>query len=212
MCACILLCALAASLPARASDSPVKADTSARHKIKVYQYRRGDGPTVFSDTPPGDGDYRLLLYDCFACKPDSRLDWHSIRLFGNDYRQAIARAARSHKLEAALIRAVIHAESAFDTRALSRTGAMGLMQLMPATAEAMGVKDAFQPEQNIQGGSRYLAKLLQQFDGDIALACAAYNAGPTAVRQYRGVPPYPETLAYVERVQILLQRYRKLAT
>ncbi|MCE9686151.1 lytic transglycosylase domain-containing protein [Shewanella sp. AS16] len=199
-------------MPAKASDSPAKADTSARQKIKVYQYRHGDGPMVFSDTPPGDGDYSLLLYDCFACKPDSRLDWHNIRLFGNDYRQAIARAARSNKLEAALIRAVIHAESAFDTRALSRTGAMGLMQLMPATAEAMGVKDAFQPEQNIQGGSRYLAKLLRQFDGDIALACAAYNAGPTAVRQYRGVPPYPETLAYVERVQILLQRYRKLAT
>ncbi|ABZ74781.1 Lytic transglycosylase catalytic [Shewanella halifaxensis HAW-EB4] len=176
---------------------------------KVYHYLSADGGLVFSDHAPQQGHYQVLLFDCYACKPQSNINWNTIPLFTAQYQQQIAMAARAYRLEPALIRAVIHAESAFKSTAVSKTGAQGLMQLMPATAGELGVSDAFHPEQNILAGSRYLALLLKRFDGDIALACAAYNAGASRVEQYNGVPPYPETQAYVERVQILLKRYRR---
>lgn len=191
---------------ARYSDSGIVSN-EGQEKYKVYQYQV-DGVTVFTDKAPSNNDYQILLYECFACRPDSKIDWNGIRLFTRNYESVISRAAHQHKLDPALIRAVIHAESAFNSRALSRTGAMGLMQLMPETAKEMGVSNAFIPEENILGGSKYLAQMLKQFNGNIALACAAYNAGPTTVSQYNGIPPYPETKAYVERVQILLKRYR----
>jgi soluble lytic murein transglycosylase-like protein len=102
----------------------------------------------------------------------------------------------------------MHAESAFRPNVVSHKGAQGLMQLIPATAERFGVSDAFDPSQNIDGGARYLAWLLKRFDGDIQLAAAGYNAGEGAVDRFKGVPPYEETQRYVERVGILLQRYR----
>lgn len=118
-------------------------------------------------------------------------------------------AASTTQLEPALLHAVITAESAYDARAVSRAGAMGLMQLMPGTAERYGVTDAFDPEQNIHAGARYLSDLLRQFDQDLPLALAAYNAGEQAVlRHGRQVPPYRETRAYVRRVMALQQRYR----
>lgn len=177
-------------------------------KDKVYHYQKLNGSAAFSDEPPRGGEYQILLFECFACRLDSNLDWHTIPLFSLDYSHSVARAAKTYRLEPALIRAVIHAESAFDAYARSKAGAMGLMQLMPTTAADMGVLNPFNAQQNILGGSRYLAQMLKQFNGDIELACAAYNAGPTTVAQYRGIPPYPETQAYVKRVKILLQRYR----
>lgn len=175
---------------------------------RVYQYQNPAGGTVFSDRAPTGINYQILLFDCFACRPDSNLDWHKIPLYTLDYNSTVMQAAREFRLDPALIRAVIHAESAFDVQARSKAGAMGLMQLMPGTAEDMGVKNAFNAQQNIFGGSRYLAQMLKQFNGDVELACAAYNAGPAVVTQYRGIPPYPETQAYVKRVKILLKRYR----
>lgn len=175
---------------------------------KVYHYISASGGLVFSDHAPQQGHYQVLLFDCYACKPLSNINWNAIPLFTSKYQQQIAMAARESQLEPALIRAVIHAESAFKAAAVSKTGAQGLMQLMPATANELGVSDAFHPEQNILAGSRYLAQLLKRFNGDIVLACAAYNAGASRVEQYNGVPPFPETQAYVERVQILLKRYR----
>jgi hypothetical protein len=180
----------------------------ALDKDKVYHYTKHDGGAVFSDRAPEGGDYQILLFECFACRLDSNLDWHKIPLFVLDYSHSVAEAAKIYRLDPALIRAIIHAESAFDVHARSKAGAMGLMQLMPTTAADMGVTNAFNAQQNILGGSRYLAQMLKQFNGDIELACAAYNAGPTTVTQYRGIPPYPETQAYVKRVKILLQRYR----
>jgi len=109
-------------------------------------------------------------------------------------------ASERHMVDADLIASVIHAESNFNTSARSPKGAKGLMQLMPETAMRLGVKDSFQPEANIDGGSRYLRELLLRYDGDVVKALAAYNAGPQRVAQYRGVPPYPETRAYVTRV------------
>jgi soluble lytic murein transglycosylase-like protein len=113
---------------------------------------------------------------------------------------AIDFASSMYKIPAELIRAVISVESAGDTSAVSRAGAKGLMQLMPQTAGHVFVKDTLDPAQNIQGGTRYLRELANQFNGDMMLVLAAYNAGPEAVRKYGGVPPFAETRGYVRKV------------
>jgi len=107
-----------------------------------------------------------------------------------------------------LIRAIIHAESAYQPDAVSPKGARGLMQLMPDTQQELAVKDAFSPASNIEGGATYLARLLDEFDGNLDLVLAAYNAGPGAVRTHGGVPPFPETREYIRRISILYRRYR----
>ena len=114
--------------------------------------------------------------------------------------EMISHAGIAHNIDADLLASLVRAESAGQTRAVSRTGARGLMQLMPATAVELGVHDAFQPDQNIAGGTAYLDGLLVRYRDNIALALAAYNAGPKAVDRYHGIPPYAETRAYVARV------------
>jgi soluble lytic murein transglycosylase-like protein len=114
--------------------------------------------------------------------------------------------ARAHDVPPALVKAVIAAESLFDADAISRAGAQGLMQLMPDTARQLGVQDPFQPDENVDGGTRYLRAMLDRY-GDMTRALAAYNAGPTAVDHYRGVPPYPETRDYVTRVLNYYRHY-----
>lgn len=115
-------------------------------------------------------------------------------------RGQILSASARNGVDADFIASVIHAESGFNAKAVSAKGARGLMQLMPATAASLGTKDSFDPAQNIEGGSRYLRQLLVQFNGDAALALAAYNAGPQRVENYKGVPPFAETRKYVARV------------
>jgi soluble lytic murein transglycosylase-like protein len=105
-----------------------------------------------------------------------------------------------HHLDPDLVNSVIHAESGFNPHAVSRKGAQGLMQLMPQTASRLGVQDAFDPGANVEGGTRYLRHLLEHYNFDLIKALAAYNAGPQRVEQYRGVPPYYETQAYVARI------------
>jgi soluble lytic murein transglycosylase-like protein len=112
----------------------------------------------------------------------------------------IARAAQANGIDPALLAAVARAESGFDPRARSSAGARGLMQLMPARARALGITDPDDPAQSLDGGARYLRQQLDAFDGDLRLALAAYNTGPSAVQRHGGVPPYSETLAYVPRV------------
>ncbi len=127
---------------------------------------------------------------------------------GQRYSSLIADAARRHEVDPLLVNAVIRHESAFAPTAVSKTGAMGLMQLMPDTARELGVHDAFDPQQNIEGGTTLLRQLLDRYNGHVDLALAAYNAGPGAVDKYGGVPPYPETQAYVRNV---METYRETA-
>ena len=120
------------------------------------------------------------------------------------YDELIAEAAARYDLDPALIKAVIRTESAFNARVVSPAGAQGLMQLMPALAEEMGVTDAFDPRQNILGGAKYLRQLLDATRGSIPLALASYNAGPGNVARYKGIPPFEETRNYVRKITALL--------
>lgn len=121
------------------------------------------------------------------------------------FSQLIEQAAQKYGVDPDLIEAVIQTESNYDADAVSSAGAQGLMQLMPATASSLGVTDSFDPAQNINGGVKLLSQLLDQYDGNVKLALAAYNAGPGAVAKYDGVPPYKETQQYVSRVLGLYQ-------
>jgi hypothetical protein len=119
----------------------------------------------------------------------------------------IEETAARYRIEKALLAAIVRAESGYDPRAVSRAGAAGLMQLMPETAESLGVRDVFHPKQNLEGGALYFRRLLHRFEGDPVLALAAFNAGPTAVERHGGVPPFPETRSYVRRVAAYRQEY-----
>ena len=190
--------------------SPEPAKPASR-QIQVYKSVQKNGVIRYSDMMPEQGHYELLLFnDCYACDPASKVNWRTTGLFLYDYASTIQAAAKAYQVEPALIRALIHAESAFNPLAISRKGAMGLTQLMPATARELGVGNALLAEQNIFGGVKYLAGLLKQYDGNVALATAAYNAGAGAVQKHGGIPPYAETRAYVERVKLLHQRYKEM--
>lgn len=156
---------------------------------EIYRFLDARGVVHFSDMPLGP-EYRLVPR---APSRHRQIPNH------NGYDSLIVRAARAQRLEPALVKAVIAAESDFNPRAVSRKGAQGLMQLMPETAHTLGVRDAMHPEQNVRGGTRYLRAMLDRYQ-DVSQALAAYNAGPTAVDRYRGVPPFKETQAYVARV------------
>jgi soluble lytic murein transglycosylase-like protein len=124
------------------------------------------------------------------------------------YESLIQEAAIAYQLDAALIRAVMQTESAFNPFAVSRVGAQGLMQLMPALAAEMGVRDSFNPRENIMGGVRYLRELLDRHRGNVTLAVASYNAGPGAVDRYHAVPPFRETRRYVNTITALIAHDR----
>jgi soluble lytic murein transglycosylase-like protein len=122
------------------------------------------------------------------------------KLTPGDLREMLARAGTEHNLDVDLLASLVKAESDGNARAVSHAGAQGLMQLMPGTAAELGVKDSFQPDQNVRGGAAYLDSLLTKYNDNLAKALAAYNAGPEAVDKYHGIPPYHETRAYVARV------------
>jgi soluble lytic murein transglycosylase-like protein len=121
------------------------------------------------------------------------------------YADLIQEAAEQYDLDAALIRAVMEIESAFDPLAVSPVGAMGLMQIMPALARDMGVKNPFDPRENVMAGAKYLSRLLEAHRGNVALTLASYNAGPGNVRRYKGIPPFAETRNYVRKITDLLK-------
>ncbi|HEY9112622.1 MAG TPA: lytic transglycosylase domain-containing protein, partial [Rhodanobacteraceae bacterium] len=205
--------------PAAAATAaiPLKLDADAPRpprKGAVYRVVQKNGSVLYTNVASlaqGHDAKMLFTYiiECYACDVHSKVDWNTVPLHLADYRDDIHAASRLTGVNGALLRAVIHAESGFNARALSYKGAQGLMQLMPGTASELGVGDAFDPAENISGGARYLAMLLRDYRGDVKLAAAAYNAGAGAVAKYGGVPPYAETQVYVKRVALLYQRYQK---
>ncbi len=200
----------AAEAERKAKEEAAKRDAAkAKKSFKFYKYRK-DGVVAFSDRAPLKADYQVIVYNsCYACSALSTVDWRHTRLYVSEFNYTIASAAKKYGVEQSLLRAVIHAESNFNPLARSRKGAVGLMQLMPATARDMGVQDSYDPAQNIMGGARYLAWLLDKYKGNVTLATAAYNAGPTTVSRYNAVPPIAETQTYVSRVKILFSRYKQ---
>jgi hypothetical protein len=176
----------------------------------VYKVAQSNGITEYTNVRPDRGAYQVLftyISTCFACNVHSKVDFTHIPLNVNAFNDQIAAAASEFGVDPALVRAVIHAESAFNPNAVSLKGAQGLMQLMPGTASDMAVNNPFDANQNIRGGTQYLAMLLKQFNGDEKLAAAAYNAGAQNVQKYKGVPPFDETQVYVQRVAQLRKRY-----
>ena len=166
---------------------------------RIYTFVDENGVTHFTNVP-NDARYAPVS------KSTSRREMERTAPAYRGYDGLILLNARANDLPPALVKAVIAAESRFDTAAVSRAGAQGLMQLMPETARQLGVDDPFRPDENVRGGTRYLRAMLDRY-GDMVRALAAYNAGPTAVDQYRGVPPYPETRDYVRRVLTYYRHY-----
>lgn len=172
----------------------------------IYVVARADRAPLFTNRPaaaregvvfrPGEGRSRFR-----------RVPAPSSMLFLHRYTEEIESAAQAHRVDPALVRAVIHAESSFNPAAVSPKGAKGLMQLMPIPARSLGVEDPFEPGENIRGGTSLLADLKRKFKGDVRLALAAYNAGEGAVRRHKGVPPYRETQNYVAKVLRLRAAY-----
>ncbi|WP_449467221.1 lytic transglycosylase domain-containing protein [Stenotrophomonas humi] len=204
--------------PALAPTTASPAPASRAGRVvsgQVYSYMK-DGVRHYTSARPAQvasiGNVRTINYSyierCFACGVQSGVNFGSVRLNTQAFNTEIAAAAREFGVEEAVVRAIIHAESAFNPTALSRAGAQGLMQLMPATARRFGVTDAYDSGQNIRGGVKYLSWLLRRFNGDLTLAAAGYNAGEGAVDRHGGVPPYRETQYYVRRVAQLADRYR----
>ena len=181
----------------------------------IYTYVEKDGTIIYTNVPPEKAKGARKLKGTFhsAPKPTEKAKPTPRNNAELDELDAfIDAAARRYKVPPALVRAVMHAESNFDPNALSPKGASGLMQLMPGTAEEMYVKDIFDVRDNIEGGTRYLRVLANQFDGDMVKIIAAYNAGPEAVRKYGGnIPPYEETQAYVRKVLDLYYQYKARA-
>ena len=162
----------------------------------------GETTRLYMSTDPSGGyvDVPTAEIESFEPAPAEPKDTTSAPAKTSDLKALITAASDQHQIDADFIASVIAAESANNPRAVSRKGAQGLMQLMPGTASRLGVKDSFDPADNVDAGVRYLRELLLQYNGDAAKALAAYNAGPQRVQQYKGVPPYRETHAYVARI------------
>jgi len=168
----------------------------------IYTYRQQDGVRVYTDRKPETGAYALIAKwgrqtataSCVGLTEKLMAERAAL------YAPLIRKYAAANELSPELVSAVMRVESCYDRRAVSKSGARGLMQLMPETARELGVHDSFDAEQNISGGVRYLAQMLRRFNNDVRLSLAAYNAGPNLVARLNDVPPLPHTVSYVSRI------------
>ena len=198
-------------LKALVAFSMIAASTAPAHAERTYLYREADGTVWFTNINPRAQDSaKFTLLEIrgrapavVSCRTAERVA--RARLF----EPQIKAHAQKNGIDANLIRAVIRTESCFDNWAISSAGAQGLMQLMPTTARELGADNPFEASQNIDAGTRYLARMLRRFNDDLSLALAAYNAGPGAVAKHKGIPPYAETQTYVEKV---MSHYRQYAS
>ena len=179
-----------------------------------HQEQTGDRVRLFTHAGSGDflevGATEIVSVDIVPDPPAIAAKSDAPRLTQADVHQLMAQAGATHNLDVDLLASVVRAESGGNVRAVSRTGARGLMQLMPGTAAQLGVTDSFRADQNINGGTAYLDALLVRYHEHLALALAAYNAGPAAVDKYHGVPPYHETQVYVASVIREFNRRKRL--
>jgi soluble lytic murein transglycosylase len=171
--------------------SPLHAD--------IYVYRDGQGVLHFTNVPTS------LEYTAFMSEANLN---STIYAKSSCYDDVIAEAARKNNVSFHLIKALIHVESYFNPNAISKKGALGLMQIMPENLSTLNVSHPFDPWENVMGGSSYLKNMLTRFDGKLELALAAYNAGPSAVEKYSDIPPYRETQEYVQKVLAMYRRYK----
>ena len=171
----------------------------------IYMYIDADGIMHFTNAPTAsDRDYRVYIREKSAYRPSA---FHS----SDEYDELISQASKQYGVDNLLVKAIIKAESDFDPKAISKKGAMGLMQIMPQNFQHLDIENPFDPQENILGGTRYFKYLYDRFDGKLALSLAAYNAGPTAVDNYnKTIPPYRETEQYVERVLAYYRNYKNL--
>jgi len=182
--------------------------SAAPARAILYSFVDENGVTHFTNVP---SDPRFRKVPGSSPPPAGRAGSGSVSIAAEKYETEIARCADDYGVDSALVKAVIKAESNYDNRAISRAGAQGLMQLMPATSRLRNVDNPFNPQQNIDGGVRHLKYLLSTFNGDKTLALAAYNAGENAVHKYNDeVPPFPETKNYVTTVLSHYGRYSGL--
>jgi soluble lytic murein transglycosylase-like protein len=178
----------------------------------IYVYTDADGTVSLSNVPTDDRFTVLIAAPKPAVAAAPAATVPRVQFSPNSkagYDQVVDEVSRTYGLESALLHAVISVESSYNSKAVSRKGAAGLMQLMPQTAKRYGVADALDPLQNLKGGAQYLRDLLRMFNNNVSLALAAYNAGEQAVAKHGNrIPPYRETLNYVPRVLDFYQRYR----
>jgi soluble lytic murein transglycosylase len=172
--------------------SPAQAD--------IYLYVDSQGVMHFTNTPTS-GKYKVYMSD--------KLKFREALFNIKSYDDVISEASARTGISSSLLKAVIYVESYFNPKAVSKKGALGLMQIMPQNLEALNIKDPFDPWENIMGGAYYFKTMLDRFSGQVDLALAAYNAGPTVVEKYNDIPPYPETQRYVKKVMRAFRIYRK---
>jgi len=177
-------------------------------QAEFYVYKENDGTSWITDRKMPQEKYTLMATigrptAVVSCK---NMTATKLEKRANDYKDAIEAYSIAYEVDPKLVKAIIAIESCFDRKAVSSVGARGLMQLMPATAKELGVKDSFNANSNIRGGIKYFSLMLERFNDNTELALAAYNAGPHAVEKYGGIPPYAETKGYVKKV---LKRYAK---
>jgi soluble lytic murein transglycosylase-like protein len=189
-----LLCAIATLLPNTASSADGEGD--------IYVGTTSDGVLTLTDSPPSGDESFSIIMRVLDGRPAAwvQVDPIALKKDIDRYDEIIDRAAAAYDVDAELIKAIVLVESGMNAKATSPAGAQGLMQLMPATAQSLGVRHPYDPNENIFGGAHYIRKMLDSFSDNHKLALAAYNAGPGNVRKYKGVPPFKETQYYVKKV------------